>query len=114
MNAAAPPVPPASGSAGVARWHRPPFIGLLALFVAFLGTPLSHSLSVLASRAAGREHSFWVLFPLGCLALAVQQLDRPNCRQSFRKAAMDFGIGPAELFADRLGAAPKARIGQQH
>jgi hypothetical protein len=55
----------------MARWHRPPFIGLLALFVAFLGTPLSHSLSVLATRAAGREHSFWLLFPLGCVALAL-------------------------------------------
>ena len=63
--------PPTGAGGPLARWHRPPWIGLLALLVAFLGTPLSHSLSVGASRLVGRENSFWVLFPVGCLALAL-------------------------------------------
>lgn len=82
MNAATPPVPSDSGPAGLARWHRPPFIGLLALFVAFLGTPLSHSLSVLASRVAGRENSFWVLFPIGGLALVLLVIAVRSRRES--------------------------------
>ena len=82
MNAAAQTAPPAPGPAGMARWHRPPFIGLLALFVAFLGTPLSHSLSVLASRVAGRENSFWVLFPLGCVALVLLVIAVRSRRES--------------------------------
>ncbi|MCP5328806.1 MAG: hypothetical protein R3E75_11105 [Steroidobacteraceae bacterium] len=66
-----PPTATANVPAGVARWHRPPFIGLLALFVAFLGTPLTHSLSMLAGRIAGPGGRFWVLFSIGCLALVL-------------------------------------------
>jgi hypothetical protein len=71
-----------AGSAIVARWHRPPFIGLLALFVAFLGTPLSHSLGAFATRVAGREQSFWVLFPIGCLALVLLVIAVRSRRES--------------------------------
>jgi hypothetical protein len=78
--------PPASPAApargGLGRWHRPPFIGLLALLVALLGTPLSHSLSALASRVAEREHSFWVLFPIGCLALVMLVVATRSRRES--------------------------------
>lgn len=49
--------------------HRPPFIGLLALFVALLGTPITHSISVFAYRVIGPEQSFLFLFPLGLLSL---------------------------------------------
>ena len=53
------------------RGLAPPFVGLLALFVAFLGTPLSHSLSVGAYRVLGRDQSHLVLLPLGLLALVL-------------------------------------------
>jgi len=49
----------------------PPFVGLLALFVAFLGTPLTHSLSVAGYRLLGREQSHLVFLPLGLLALGL-------------------------------------------
>ena len=53
------------------RGLAPPFIGLLALFVAFLGTPLTHSLSVTGYRLLGREQSHLVFLPLGVLAFGL-------------------------------------------
>ena len=53
------------------RGLAPPFVGLLALFVAFLGTPLTHSLSVAGYRLLGREQSHLVFLPLGLLALGL-------------------------------------------
>lgn len=53
------------------RGLAPPFIGLLALFVAFLGTPLTHSLSVTGYRLLGREQSHLVFLPLGLLAFGL-------------------------------------------
>ncbi|MFZ9653689.1 MAG: hypothetical protein ACO3A8_10120 [Steroidobacteraceae bacterium] len=43
----------------------------MALFVAFLGTPLTHSLSVTGYRVLGREQSYLVFLPLGLLAFAL-------------------------------------------
>lgn len=60
-----------AGSGRLAAWHRPPFIGLLALFVALLGTPLTHSISVFAYRVIGPEQSILFLFPLGLLSLGL-------------------------------------------
>ena len=71
MNATPQPASGGPNAALLARWHRPPFIGLLALFVAFLGTPLTHSLSVGTTRLVGAQNSFWLLFPLGCISLAL-------------------------------------------
>ncbi|MFO1426805.1 MAG: hypothetical protein U1F11_07490 [Steroidobacteraceae bacterium] len=70
------------GAGRLARWHRPPYIGVLALVVAFLGTPLSHSIGALAMRVAGREHSFRVFFPLGCLALLLLVIAVRSRRES--------------------------------
>ncbi|MCC6171810.1 MAG: hypothetical protein IT481_07250 [Gammaproteobacteria bacterium] len=72
------PEPPGS----LARWHRPPFIGLLALIVALLGTPLSHSLSAAASQIAGTGSRFWVLFSIGCLALVLLLVAVRSSRES--------------------------------
>ena len=55
----------------VRRGLTPPFIGLLALFVAFLGTPLTHSLSVTGYRLFGREESHLVFLPLGFMAVVL-------------------------------------------
>lgn len=55
----------------VRRGLTPPLVGLLALFVAFLGTPLSHSLSVIAYRLFGRDQAHLLLLPLGLLALVL-------------------------------------------
>lgn len=75
----------AASSAPVAatRWGlAPPWIGLLALVVAFIGTPLSHSLSVAAYRVLGRDQAHLLLLPLGMLALVLLWIAVRSRRES--------------------------------
>ncbi len=66
----------------MSRWHQPPWIGLLALLVAFLGTPLTHSLSVGAYRVLGREQAFMGLLPLGLFSLVLLWMAVRHPRES--------------------------------
>lgn len=60
---------PEERTGALARLYRPPLIGLLAFVTVMLANPLTHSLSVLTARLVGREHSFYLLFPIGILGL---------------------------------------------
>jgi len=53
------------------RLYRPPLVGLLALVVALLAVPVTHSLSLLALNLAGRQNSLFFYLPLGALALVL-------------------------------------------
>jgi hypothetical protein len=55
----------------LARFHRPPHIGIIALAVVALALPLTHSLSVLALNLFGPERSFYAYFPIGVVALGL-------------------------------------------
>lgn len=81
MNAAPPSARAGTAGGFHARWHRPPFIGLLALLAALLGTPLSHSLSALTGRV-GPDARFWVLFAIGCFALVLLLVAARSRRES--------------------------------
>jgi hypothetical protein len=56
-------------NATLARFYRPPWVGLLALVVVFLALPLSHSITTLVNFTVGREASHLVLIPLGIFSL---------------------------------------------
>jgi hypothetical protein len=55
----------------LARYYRPPFIGIIAFIAIFLGTPLAHTVSVLVRDVVGPDHSFAVFFVMGAVALAL-------------------------------------------
>lgn len=56
-------------SVWIARFYRPPWVGLLALVIVFLALPLSHSVTTLVNFTVGREASHLVLIPLGFVSL---------------------------------------------
>ncbi len=58
-----------SSNAVLARFYRPPWVGILALLVVFLALPLSHSITTLVNHSVGRESSHLVLMPLGVFSL---------------------------------------------
>ncbi|MSO97943.1 MAG: hypothetical protein EXR11_06965 [Rhodospirillaceae bacterium] len=55
----------------IARYYRPPFIGLIAFVGVFLGTPLAHSISVLVREIVGRQNEFLTFFVMGTAALVM-------------------------------------------
>lgn len=71
-----------ASSATARRGLLPPWVGLLALVVAFVGTPLSHSLSVTAYRVLGRDQAHLLLLPLGLLALVLLWIAVRSRRES--------------------------------
>lgn len=55
----------------LARFYRPPWVGLLALMVVLLALPLSHSVTTLVNYTVGREASHLFLLPLGVFSLGL-------------------------------------------
>jgi hypothetical protein len=58
-------------SALIARYYRPPFVGIIAFVAIFLGTPLAHSISVSVRDVVGKSNEFAVFFVMGTVALAM-------------------------------------------
>ncbi|MBM3513908.1 MAG: hypothetical protein FJX59_09350 [Alphaproteobacteria bacterium] len=54
----------------LARYYRPPFIGIIALAAIMLGTPLAHTISVLVRDVVDQDQ-FVVFFIMGAVACAM-------------------------------------------
>ncbi|MCC7257366.1 MAG: hypothetical protein IT486_03245 [Gammaproteobacteria bacterium] len=63
--------PPQAGGWFATRLHRPPLVGLAALFAVFLALPLTHALSMVARETARTTAPALVYLPIGIVALGL-------------------------------------------
>lgn len=61
--------PAPAGGGLAARLHRPPLVGVTALFAVFLAVPMTHALSMVAREAARSVEPALVYLPIGAAAL---------------------------------------------